>query len=241
VQFGAWVFLWPSLWFWPSSIGKEAILVLAIGITVLGYAGPRGNVRWPIFLAGLGLTFCVRPHVAMVLAMAAVTAQWLGSWGRFSIRRVLEAVLVVVLALGAFSGMRAQFGLENADFEGMKEFVEFRSGQTLQGGSNIGGVPLGVAGVPLAFVNVWMRPFVWEAHNATAAFAALEIAAFWFLLWQRRRTVRLALKSWRQHRLLRFTLPFLLLYTLMIGIAFGNLGIIARQRAPIFPFMLMLR
>jgi hypothetical protein len=39
--------------------------------------------------------------------------------------------------------------------------------------------------------------------------------------------------------MLRFGLPFLIAYTLMIGIAFGNLGLIARQRSPIFPFMLL--
>jgi hypothetical protein len=240
VRYAAWLWLWPSLWFWPSSIGKEAVLVLAIGLTVLGYCRRGGGVGWPLFLAGLGLAFCVRPHVAMVLALATVAAHWLGSWGRFSLRRIAEAALAVGLCAAAFTGMRAQFGLENADFEGMREFVEFRAGQTLQGGSSIGGVPLGVAGIPMAFVNVWMRPFPWEAHNATAAFAALEITAFWFLVWQRRQSVGFAIRNWRRNRLLRFSLPFLLLYTLMIGIAFGNLGIIARQRAPIFPFMLML-
>lgn len=240
VAYAAWLWLWPSLWFWPSSIGKEAVLVLAIGLTVLGYCRRGGGIGWPLFLAGLGLSFCIRPHVAMVLALATVAAHWLGSWGRFSIRRIGEAALAVALCAAAFTGMRAQFGLENADFEGMKEFVEFRAGQTLQGGSEIGGVPLGAAGIPMAFVNVWMRPFPWEAHNATSAFAALEILAFWLLVWQRRTAVGFAIRNWRRHRLLRFGLPFLFLYTLMIGIAFGNLGIIARQRAPIFPFMLMM-
>lgn len=241
VLFASWIWLWPSLWFWPSSIGKEAVLMLGIGVTVLGYAGPRGGgVRWPIYLAGLGLTFCVRPHVAMVVAMATLVAHWLGTWERFSIRRVIEAALAVAITVFAFSGMRAQFGLEDAGFEGMREFVEFRAHQTLQGGSSIEGVPLGSGGVPMAFVNVWMRPFPWEAHNLTAAFAALEMLLFWVLVWQRRKGVAFALRHWRRHRLLRFALPFLLFYTLMIGIAFGNLGLIARQRTPIFPFLLML-
>jgi hypothetical protein len=240
VFFASWIFLWPSLWFWPSSIGKEAVLMLGIGVTVLGYAGPRPGVRWPIYLAGLGLTFCVRPHVALVVALATLVAHWLGSWERFSIRRVLEASLAAAVAVFAFSGMRAQFGLEDAGFEGMREFVEFRANQTLQGGSSVGDVPLGSGGVPMAFVNVWMRPFPWEAHNLTAAFAALEMMLFWYLVWQRRQGVGFALRHWRRHRLLRFALPFLFLYTLMIGIAFGNLGLIARQRTPIFPFLLML-
>lgn len=215
--------------------------MLGIGLACLGYVGPSGRaVNWPLLLAGIGLTFCVRPHVALVLTLATLVAHWLGTWGRLSLRRVVEAVVAIALTGVAFIGMRAQFGLEHADFEGMREFVEFRSEQTLTGGSNIGGVPLGLEGVPLALVNVWMRPFVWEAHNATAAFAALEIAMFWLLVLHRRQAAWRSLRYWRSHRLLRFCLPFLLLYTLMIGIAFGNLGIIARQRAPIFPFMLMM-
>lgn len=240
-QYAAWIFLWPSLWFWPSSLGKEAILMLGIGLAAYGYvAGDRGSWRWPIFIAGLGLAFCIRPHVALVIAVSSATAYWFGSWGRLSVRRVFEMIVIAALCGAAFLGMKSQFGLEDAGFEGMQEFVENRSEQTLQGGSNIGAAPLGVSGVPIAFVNVWMRPFLWEAHNATAAFAALEIAVFWVLVWQRRRTVLFALRHWRRHPLLRFAIPFLVLYTLMIGIVFGNLGIIARQRAPIFPFLLMI-
>ncbi len=171
--------------------------------------------------------------------MAAVTAHWLGSWQRFTARRVVEALVAIGLAIFAVQGMLAQFGLGDADLEGVKEFVEYRGEQTLEGGSNIGTVPLGPQGIPLAFVNVWMRPFPWEAHNATAAVAALEMLLFWGLVVRRRRAVWLALRRWRRHRLLRFALPLLGAYTLMIGLAFGNLGIIARQRAPMFPFMLL--
>lgn len=239
-RYAAWIFLWPSLWFWPSSLGKEAVLVLGIGLAAYGYAtAQQAGWRWAIFIAGLGLAFCIRPHVALVIAIATATAYWFGSWGRLTVRRVFEMVVIAILCTVAFAGMRSQFGLEDSGFEGMQEFVEHRSEQTLQGGSNIGAVPLGVSGVPIAFVNVWMRPFPWEAHNATAAFSALEIAVFWVLVWRRRRTVMFALRRWRRHPLLRFAIPFLFLYTLMIGIVFGNLGIIARQRAPIFPFLLM--
>ncbi len=240
VQYATWIWLWPSLWFWPSSVGKEALIVLALGLATLGYVGRGRGIIWPLYLAGLGLAFSIRPHVAAVIALATVIAYWLGSWQRLSVRRLGEAALATGLALFAFAGMKAQFGLADADLEGVREFVEFHAGQTLQGGSNLGAAPLAAGGLPLAFINVWMRPFPWEAHNLTAAFAAVEIMVFWWLIWQRRKGLRLALRHWRRHRLLRFALPMLLVYTLMIGLAFGNLGIIARQRAPMFPFMFMI-
>ena len=234
-----WLWLWPSLWFWPASVGKEALLFLAIGLTVLGYVGRGEGIGWPTFLAGVGLAFCIRPHVAAVLAFAAAAAHWLGAWQRLSPRRLAEAALAVAVAIYAFDGMRAQFGLGDADLEGMREFVAFRQGQTEVGGSEIGAVGLSPTGVAMALVNVWLRPFPWDAHNLTSAFAAVEMLLVWWLLWKRRRAVLVALKAWRRHRLLRFGLPFLVVYSLMIGLTFANLGILARQRTPILPFLLL--
>lgn len=240
LRFAAWLWLWPSLWFWPASVGKEAILMLAIGLATLGYAGDGKGIRWLTFLAGVGLAFCLRPHVAAVIAFSALVAYWLGTWERVTARRILETVAALALTIVALMGMREQLGLADADLEGMREFVQYRAEQTLQGGSNIGAPTLGPAALPLAFINVWMRPFPWDVHNATSAFAAVEILAFWGLAWQRRRAVRLALARWRQHRLLRFGLPMVVVYTVMIGITFGNLGIIARQRVLVLPFMILL-
>lgn len=236
----AWLWLWPSLWFWPSSVGKEAVLMLAVGLAAYGYVGRGKAVAWLPFLAGIGLAFCIRPHVAAALALAAVTAQWIGSWERFTARRLIEVVVAVVLAFVALTGMREQLGLADADLEGVVEFVQYRAEQTLQGGSKVAPVPFGPQGVPIAFANVWMRPFPWDVHNATSAMAALELLVFWGAVWHRRRAVLFAVKRWRRHRLLRFGVPLLVLYTLMIGLTFANLGIIARQRVLVFPFMLLL-
>ena len=238
--FAGLIWLWPSLWFWPSSVGKEAVIMLAVGLVTLGYVGRNDSIRWLPFAAGLGLAFCIRPHVAAVLAISAMAAHWISGWGRLTPRRLLESVVAVILVVLAFNGMRAQFGLADADLEGMVEFVQYRSGQTLAGGSEIHAVPLGPQGLPLAFVNVWMRPFPWEAHNMTAAIAAVELVIFWFIVWRQRRGVLFTLRNWRHHRMLRFSVPLLLVYTLMIGLTFANLGIIARQRAPMFPFMIAL-
>jgi hypothetical protein len=237
--FARWIWFWPSLWFWPSSVGKEAVTVLAIGVATLGYVGRRGRIYWPVYLAGLGLAFLVRPHVAAVLAFATVAGHWLDTWQRLTARRLVEALVALVLAGFAFNATKTQLGLADADLEGIKEYVVYRAGQTMSGGSNIGEAPIAGGGVPMAFVNVWLRPFPWEAHNATALFAAAEIVVLWWLIWRRRSGLRHVLRTWRHHRLLQLAVPLFLAYTLMIGLTFANLGIIARQRAPLFPFLFM--
>ena len=119
VRFAAWVWLWPSLWFWPSSIGKEAVTILAIGLAFYGYAGRRQGIRWLPYLAGLGLAFALRPHVGAALVLATVVAYWFQSWSRPGPRRVVEAIAAVVLAFFILSAMAAQFGLQDADLEGV--------------------------------------------------------------------------------------------------------------------------
>ena len=234
------VWLWPSLWFWPSSVGKEAIIVLAMGLVTLGYVGRRGQPQWTLLGFGLALAFIIRPHVAAVLALALLAGYWLGTWDRATGRRLLEAAVAAVVAVAALYGMQAQFGLLDADLEGVREFVDEAQAQTLQGGSSIGTMPGGVLGLAFAFVNLWMRPFPWEAHNLTSLVSSLEIVALWVLVVLYRRHVFWAVRRWWTHPLLRFAVPLWLGYTLMIGLTFGNLGLIARQRAPLFLFLFMI-
>jgi len=243
LDYARWIWLWPSLWFWPSSPGKDSLLLLAIGVTTFGYAGEKG-IRWPAYLLGLGLTFAIRPHVAMALILATLAAEWFASWKNFTFRRLVEACILMVLVIYAYSGVRTQLGLpEGSGVAGILEFAEYRASQTIQGGSAIWVVPIAagvVGGLPFAFMNVWMRPFPWEVHNFTALISAAEIVLFWTLFWRHRQSVGLALRNFRKHRLLAFAVSFLLIYTAMIGLTFGNLGILARQRAVLFPFVFML-
>lgn len=240
VRFAAWIWLWPSLWFWPSSIGKEALTVCAIGLTFYGYAGRGHRISWLPYLAGVGLAFALRPHVGAVLALATAAAYWLRSWQQLGPRRILELILAAVLAMVFLSSMAAQFGFESTDLEGVQEFVSYRSGQTLEGGSSIGRGPGGVLAIPMAFVNIWMRPFLWDVHNTMALLTAVEVLALWGFAFTRRHAIGYSLRHWRKDRLLAFSLPLLAGYTLMIGVTFANLGIIARQRSPLFPLVFLL-
>ncbi len=245
-RFAIWALVWPSLWFWPSSVGKEAVTLLAIGLATLGYAGRGERIYWTWFAAGVGLAFAVRPHVAVVLALAAIVGHWLGRRLYAERWRILEVAGLFVLFIFALRGMTAFFGedarfqLEDPSIAGFAEFVGFWNQQTITGGSSIGAVPAGILGIPAAIINVWVRPFPWEVHNITALVSAVEVVFLWWLIWKYRSEVKTALRHWRENRLVRFALPLLLLYTLMIGLTFGNLGIIARQRTPVFPFVLLL-
>ena len=240
IAFATLTWLWPSLWFWPSSIGKEAVILLAFGLTILGFAGRGSRMHWVPFGCGLALAFAIRPHVALALAAASAIALWIGSWRRVTPSRLLQALVICVLLLVTFRAVSSEFALIDVDLEGVQEFVAYRAQQTLVGGSSLGAVPSGIRALPGAFINIWLRPFPWDVHNAMALLSAIEVLMLWFFIWNGRRSVVLAVRHWRHHRLLQLAVPLLAGYTLMIGVTFGNLGIIARQRTPLFPLVFLI-
>jgi hypothetical protein len=237
--FAKWLWFWPSVWFWPSSIGKESVLMLAIGLVVRAYVGRNGRPLWPMFAAGLLLAAAIRPHVAMIVALSALLAELVRQRPKkLPGNRVLPAIAALVLAgLSVQFGLR-QLGLGDADLEGIEEYFENRAAHTEQGGSQISRVS-GPLTVPMGLVNVLMRPFPWEARGLTALSSA-EIWLLWLLVFNRRQRVRLAIHRWRENRFLVFAFPLGTSLALLYGIAFANLGIIARQRVVIFPFLLSL-
>lgn len=236
----AWILLWPSLWFWPASVGKEAFVLLCIGLAVAGHVGSGRSPNWGLFGLGVGLAFCVRPHVAAVLVGAALASNWLTTRQLRTPADVVRLVAVAVLSLVVGLSALQRMGIEQVDLEGVQEFMEHRADLTTTGGSAIGTSGGGLADAPMAFVNILFRPFPWEAHHPLALFASLEMVLFWLLVWRRRKALRGVLKDWRKSRLLTFSLVFALGYILMIGLVFHNLGIIARQRVLVFPFLFLL-
>ncbi len=174
-HYARWILFWPSLWFWPSSVGKEAVVLLAIGLTVWGHVGNGQRTRWGLLAAGLGLAWAVRPHLAAVLIVSAMISHWFlrqkrGKGPVGLMRNVLVAILALVVAVTALQ----RLGIDQVDVESVQEFMSHRAQLTATGGSEI--LPSGGwLAIPMAFVNILMRPFPWEAHNAMALVSALEV------------------------------------------------------------------
>ena len=231
------LFLWPTLWFWPSSIGKEAVLLLAIGLVTLGYVGEGGRISWLPMIAGLVLALIIRPHVAGVLAVAACASEWTS--GGWTTRRFVQSMVISALTLWLLVKAFSLLGVNSTDYTSVESFMSHWAHQTNQGGSAIERTDSSVLAVPMAFVNILFRPFLTEARSAMALVSSLEMLAFWALAVSGSRRFPAVLRSWQTNRLLRFVMPFSMLYVLMIGLTFQNLGIIARQRTLVMPALLM--
>lgn len=235
-----WVVLFPSLWFWPSAMGKEAVILLGIGLCVLGYVGRNSRIGWMPLLLGVLVVSAVRPQVTMVLLVSMVIAQWVSRVQQWTFATTIQGVVILGLSLAGLSMTAEQLGIEPFDVWEVTGYMESRAAHAAVGGSAIAGSGVGWSSVPSAFFTTLFRPLPWEAQTITGFLSCLEMVIFWSIVYVRRRDMARGLRHWRADALTRLALPFIFLYSASLGMVLINLGIIARQRIFIFPFLFAL-
>jgi hypothetical protein len=211
-----------------------------MGLAVAGFIGRRDQVSWPSLIGGTVIVFAIRPQLAAVVMLSFILAHWLSLGGGWTPAKTVQAMLILGVGLAGIRVSMQFIGVDGFDVEGIQSYMESESANAAGGGSAITGTGVGWAGVPLALVNILTRPFLWEADNPMMLLSAIEIVGFWALVWYRRRNFVHALRHWRADRLLRVAIPFILVYSITLGMLIANLGIIARQRVFLFPFLFVL-
>ncbi|WP_344447026.1 hypothetical protein, partial [Kitasatospora nipponensis] len=255
------VFFLPSLLFWPSSIGKDAWMILCLGLTAYGTARLLEHRLGGLSCVALGSlgTAMVRPHVTALAGAALVVAYLLRRRPRRAgtLGPLRTALTVLVLAAGVVlmvQQVSAFFHTTGSGTGAVDQVLAETSRRTTQGNSVIdptagagAAAPaddasppfsLNPARVPLAVVNVLFRPFPFEASNLQNLVQSLE--CFGLLV--------LYIRDWpRLRRLPRLFLrhgyvAFAVVYTLLFCWAFStinNLGILSRERVQVLPLVLV--
>jgi len=219
----------PSLAYWPSAVGKDALMQLSLGTASLGTAmavtDRRPHRGLTVIAAAGALGVLVRPHVAAANAAASTVGL---AFARRPGAALATAGQAAALALIARRDLR-RYG-----FEAPAAALSHAAGRTGGGASDFD--PHGSPGP--AALGVLFRPHPLEAHNAPSAAAAIEGAALLAL------TVR---RAGALGRLIggrdRAYAAYALTCTLMLAGAFSaiaNHGLLARQRAQVLPFYLVL-
>lgn len=237
----------PSLIFWPSSLGKEAVMVFLLGLFTLGVSRILTNSKlWLGItyagLAGYGMVQ-IRPHLLLVAASAMALSTLTKREGSPGLRGVLLRVLVLgmmvpflVISVGKLDDV---FGT-GAEGRSLTQNLENTVDRTEIGGSAFETRPVrGPQDIPLALLTVLYRPFLFEATSITVGIAAAEGAALLAL------TVLSARWIWKVFPAM-YRWPFAGYcgaYVLLFVVAFsniGNAGILARQRVQMFPLLMLL-
>jgi hypothetical protein len=242
------VMLWPTLLYWPSSIGKDCWLILSLGIASLGAA--KVFVRRPggytLLLVGTVLGSFVRPHVSMLLAVAFAVGLLIGRRanrpGVFTPAVVAKlAGLVVVLALGAYLATRTATLLNAQDINSTVEAaLSQNAARTAQGGSFFHAAdPQNPVGYVQAAVTVLLRPFPYEAHGMESLATSLESLGLLVLIvvsWKRLRSIP---RRVRPEPYVALAGAFILMFFFAFG-TIGNFGLLARERSMMMPYVFVL-
>ena len=244
------LFFLPSMLYWPSSIGKEAWMLFALGLVAKGTARLLTGRTWGgLVLAGTGLWLAtlVRPHVGGMAALGLLVAYLLarppsrlGVLGAVMKLFGLAVLLgVAVVLLGQIQRYLLDKGIDPA--EGVNSVLAESARRTSGGGSGFQApsTSTSLLGLPYATVTILFRPFPFEAHNAQAAVTALESALLLCLTVARSPTIWRAVRHLRR----RPYVAFVVVYTAGFVVAFAsiaNFGILARERVQLLPFFFVL-
>ncbi|GEM_PF-3142931 len=242
------VFFLPTYAFWPSSIGKDAIVILFLGVGAYSISRllESFELRWVIPVGvSIGVFGLIRIHIAALFALALVATVIVsklrvGAGLPAKARKFLTfgaAAAAVVLAVNLIPDI---VGLELNDPDDIVPFTTEIARRTSEDGTIASGNPVrSLVDVPAAVVLVLFRPFVFEATEIQHLLAAAETTLILLLtIWK----LPSMMRNWGRWRSNAY-LVFCTLYTLAFAIAFSvvrNLGIIARQRGQVLAFFLAL-
>lgn len=250
LRYGLLIFLWPSVVFWPSSIGKESWMLLGLGLGAWGASrlvtGQRGGLLSAF--AGLLAMYMVRPHVA-ILMLAAVgvgmvvnaifkTADDVKSVG-FVSKALMLGVLVVAGSLLA-PRVASFLNVDDVGGSGFDAALDYTQQQTTQGGSSFAAAEVGsIADYPWAFLTVVFRPFPWEVNSLQGVISAAEgMMLFGLLALSARRLMRLPTEAIKRPYA-AFAAAFIFMFCYVFSFI-GNFGILARQRSQLLPFVFVM-
>ncbi|QQE87168.1 hypothetical protein [Azotobacter chroococcum] len=226
------VFL-PSVSFWSSGIGKDALSFLATGLAL--WAALDLQRRIPLIAVAVAIMLLVRPHMAGMLVMGVSLALLLHP-GTSLARRVLlgSVALAVAAALVPFGLEYA--GVKSPDAESLMSYVEGRQGQNMQGG---GAVDISSMSLPMKLFTYLFRPLPFEAHSIFALAAAVDnMILLYLFVMGGRAMLRHPGRRYQENRL--FLWSYALIAWLMLGMTTANLGISLRQKWMFTPMLILL-
>lgn len=240
------LFFLPSLLYWPSSLGKEAWMMLAIGLACYGLARvlasrPGGYLA---LLLGIGGMLLIRPHLALIFLPAAFFAMVFrrarpgrrtGMFGRIVGIGVLVVASFVVVAKA-----QSYLGIKTLDVQTITHQLQTTRQQTDLGNSAFNPPNAqSPTGFPLAIITVLYRPFPFEAHSLTVLVASAEGLLLLGLTIAARRRLARILKALRESPYVLFCLVYAVLFIFAFS-NFSNFGILARERVQMLPMFLAL-
>jgi hypothetical protein len=238
----------PSLVFWPSSTGKDALMVFLLGLLTLGASRLLANSKvliglvW-IVIAGFAI-LNIRPHL-LVISTAAMGLSLLsresGHGGRRGVlwRIGLLAVLVPVLVSG-LGRVDTLMGTTAGGSANINASLDETVSRTEIGGSAFKAIPVRTPwDLPGGTVTVLYRPFIFEARSVQVLISAIEGSLLVVMTVMAYRWIWTVFPAMYRNNFAAYCGG----YVIGFVVAFSNIsnaGILSRQRVQMFPLLMIL-
>lgn len=240
----------PSIAFWPSSIGKEALMQLGLGVVALGTSllvRQRLVAGLAVGVGGGWLLWVVRPHLLAMVAVATGVAYLVGRVRRESdgrralVGRPLGIIAVGLLVVFTVTQGAEFLGLEDFSISSIEAELDEQTERTSQGGSEFetGENSLSPLSLPQGAATVLLRPFPWEVEGSLQLLASLESVVLAGFIVARWRSLQAALVQSRARPFLMYCWLLTLFYAATFS-SFANFGLLVRQRSLVLPAVFVL-
>ena len=226
----------PSVSFWSSAIGKDAISFLAMGLAL--WAALQLNRRVWLMVFAISLMLIVRPHMAGMMIIALAMSVMFDKKSS-PLKRILLGIVAIAGATIMVPFALDYAGVSDASSsEGLIDYVEQRQSYNMEGG---GGVDIANMSLPMQLFTYMFRPLIFEARSITALAAAIDnlILLYLFVLGCYA-LIKKKRQKFTENR--KFMWVYLMLAWIVLAMTTANLGIAIRQKwmfAPMLIFLLI--
>lgn len=239
----------PSVVFWTSTFMKEAVAFVGLGLLVYSLSQAqqrRFTAALVSAVPGYLFVSLVKPYILIALTLSA--AAWIYSARAGANVRPLRLLFAVAIAIAGFMMLGEvfpEYGIQNiAD---QTAFLQ-RVGAYNEGGSNyaIAEAPAQsltgqIAYAPLALLTTLFRPLLIEVRNPMMFANACEttFVLLTSLVALRRSGPKRIVNALMTRPALAFSVVFVVVFGVAVGLTSTNLGTLSRYRVPMMPFLVI--
>ena len=248
----------PSVIFWSSGLGKDMNVYTAV-LGFISYIFQIFFVKKNIFrhclytLAAGYLILIVKPFVLISLLPSVLLGLMLYSHTKIKnpAYRVVFDLLIIVLGVSIILGWSAiisqnltQYNLDNIyeNIANSNTNLQFEAGSAFNIGINAEEITSTadlLKFFPIGLATTLFRPWLWEVHNVSILFSAIESLFMLFLLLSSLDKIGVLpfLKKITSNPLLLLLLIYALIFAGTIGISTSNFGSLVRYKITCMPFI----
>ncbi|MGZ4056834.1 MAG: hypothetical protein ACXVPY_07960 [Bacteroidia bacterium] len=245
------VFLLPSVLFWGSGVLKEGLIFFALGLLIY-YTNQLFSLKAILICIGVGLLLALSKfYVWLAIFPGLLFMIWINR-NNSKVFLKFTIILIVIGAIGlnidSFSSIQnplVTLAQKQIEFNQLAvgEIVDAQHNPIPVAGSIIKINPLEptlfsvIKNSPQAFINTFLRPYLWELKSPMMFMAGLEnIFIIAFILICIIFIKPIASIPWEY---VLFCLSFVAIQFLIIGETTPVLGAIARYKVPALPFLMI--